>query len=140
MKISPVIRAIAIVSLFGTLVLSSCADIVESRTELLTNGPWKVQSLSNPDLDATTLAFYQAFLSLVEYEYFDDGTYTVTLADTSLGSPDAGTWAFNDDASMLTTDRGTADEEQYTIVDLTKESLTYSYDDSTGTTTIIWTH
>lgn len=135
MKFLPVTRVFAVLAICAVVILSSCGFSVESRTELLTEGTWKFQSFTNPDLDATDLAFTTAFLSLTEYDYSDDGTYVTTFADT-LFDPTTGTWELNDDATVITQDKGTDDEISADIIELTKETFSYSFTDSTGLNTL----
>lgn len=122
----------------SVLFLSSCQDMFESRTDLLTDGVWSFQSFQNPDLGSAEKALITAIFSLASWDYMADGTYSIAFADTAL-SADGGTWEFNDDASVLTHDKGTDDEALLNIVDLTESTLSYSYDDSTGTNTLILT-
>ena len=139
MKNSHVIRVTAILLLFGAGILSSCGVTVEGRTELLTDGTWKIESLTSPDADPAILAFSQALLSLAEYDYSTNGTYEIIFADTTFSS-DPGTWAFSDDAGILYLDRGTSEEQTLTINELTKDNLEYTATDSSGTYTFVWKH
>lgn len=137
MKFSPVNRVFAVLMLSAVVVLSSCGITVESRTELLTAGTWSFLSYTNPDADPVDVAFATAFLSLAQYDYSDNGTYTITFTDT-LFDPTTGTWEFSADATMITQDKGTDDEITADIVDLTKETFSFSYSDSTGLNTLTW--
>ncbi|MDP5172845.1 MAG: hypothetical protein NWR72_21580 [Bacteroidia bacterium] len=138
MKNSHVIRVTAILLLFGAGILSSCGVNVEFRTDLLTDGTWKIESLTSPDADPAILAFSKALLSLAEYDYSTNGTYEIIFADTSF-SADPGTWEFSD-VGLLYLDRGTDDEQTLTIHELTKDNLEYTTTDSSGTYTFVWKH
>lgn len=138
MKNSPIFRVGTALMIASVLFLSSCQDIFESRSELLTDGPWSFQSFQNPDMDPTERAFITAIFSLASWDYMDNGTYSITFSDTTFGADD-GTWEFNDDASVLTQDKGTSDEAVLNITDLSETTLSYTYDDSTGTNTLTWT-
>lgn len=138
MKNSPVMRVAGALMIASVLFLSSCQDIFESRTELLTEGPWSFQSFQNPDLDATERAFITAIFSLTTWDYMANGTYSISFADTTF-SADDGTWEFNDDASVITQDKGTDDEAMLNILELSETTLSYTFDDSTGTNTLTWT-
>lgn len=137
MNFSHVSRVSAVLMLFAVAILSSCGITVESRTELLTEGSWKFQSYTNPDADPAELAFATAILSLAEVDFSDNGTYTITFSDT-IFDPTTGTWEFSDDAMMFIQDKGTDDEISSDIIDLTKETFSYSFTDSSGFNTLTW--
>ncbi len=137
MNFSHVSRVSAVLMLFAVAILSSCGITVESRTELLTEGSWTFQSYTNPDADAAIVAFATAIFTGAEADFSDNGTYTITLADTAFDVT-TGTWEFSDDATMFIQDKGTDDESTSDIIDLTKETFSYSYSDSTGLNTLTW--
>lgn len=112
--------------------LSGCTTQLETRTTHLTSGTWQFQSLSNPDLDSDTRDFFNALLSLADFNYMEDGTYLLTFADSTLDNAN-GTWRFNNDATQLILDEGTDDETINTIIDLSEQLLVFSYMDSLGT-------
>lgn len=137
MNFSPVNRVFAVLMLSAVVVLSSCGITVESRTELLTEGPWTFQSYTNPDADAAIVAFAVAVFTGAEADFSESGSYTITFAD-SIFDPTTGTWEFSDDAEMFIQDKGTDDEITSDIIDLSKETFSFSYTDSTGLNTLTW--
>lgn len=137
MNFSPVNRVFAVLMLSAVAILSSCGITVESRTELLTEGSWTFESFTNPDADAIEVAFITAIFTGAEADFSDNGTYVITLAD-SLFDATTGTWEFNEDATMFIQDKGTDDEITSDIIDLTKETFSFSYSDSTGLNTLTW--
>lgn len=138
MNFSPVNRVFAVLMLSAVAILSSCGITVESRTELLTDGPWSFQSYTNPDAEPALVAFAVAIFTGAEADFSENGSYTITLADSSFDQT-TGTWEFSDDATMFIQDKGTDDEITADIIDLTKETFSFSYSDSTGLNTLTWT-
>lgn len=112
--------------------LSGCATQLETRTTFLTSGIWQFQSVENPALDQDTKDFYAALLGLADFQFLEDGTYEVVYEPNTFDDY-VGTWEFNDDATVLTLDAGTADETANTIVELTEQTLVFTFVDSTGT-------
>lgn len=137
MNFSHVSRVSAVLMLFAVAILSSCAITVESRTELLTEGSWTFQSFTNPDADALEVAFVTAIFTGAEADFSENGTYTIMFAD-SIFDATTGTWEFNEDATEFIQDKGTDDEITSDIIDLTKETFSFSYSDSTGLSTLTW--
>lgn len=137
MNFSSVNRVSAVLMLFAVAILSSCGITLESRTELLTAGPWTFQSFTNPDAEATQVAFIRAIFTGAEANFSEDGTYTITLAD-SLFDVTTGTWEFSEDATMFIQDKGTGEENTSDIIELTKETFSFAYSDTTGLNTLTW--
>ena len=127
------------VFLLTLLFSTGCADVLETRTDHLTNGAWKIQDVNNPGFDTETRDFYLALLGLIETSYLEDGTYDAIFPAGGFDDY-SGTWDFNEDASVLTIDKGTDDETVATIVDLSKEILVYTFSDSLGTTELSFAH
>ncbi len=117
-------------------ILSSCADILETRTEILTSGTWEFESISNPDFDSDTQELFEGILGLATWTYLADGTYEVEFEPNTFDDY-TGTWSFNDDASVLTIDEGN-DAEVFNILDLSDNMLRYTYVDSLGTSTVTY--
>ncbi|MEM9986882.1 MAG: hypothetical protein AAF804_17450 [Bacteroidota bacterium] len=123
--------------LIPIFMLSGCADILETRTEILTSGTWEFQSISNPDFDSDTQELYTGILSLATLTYLADGTYEVEFEPNTFEDY-TGTWSFNDDASVITIEAGTSDEEDFNVIDLSEGLFRYTYQDSLGTSTVTY--
>lgn len=120
-----------------TMLLGGCTQI--SNTELLTAEPWKLTDLTSTDADPTIVAITKAFLSLSEFDYMEDGTFTINFVDSTLTS-EGGTWNFTDDESKLVQQQTGEPAETYDIIVLDEDNLSYSWTDSTGTYTFSWGH
>ncbi len=111
----------------------------KSKTELLTEGKWKISAMTiDPAVDmgnGTLITdFYNNFLDECDRDdllnWNADGTYAHDEGETSCDSAsaggevyDEGTWSFNADQTLLTEINSDGDTSEITIVSITSTQL-----------------
>ncbi len=141
----------SLLALVGSM--GSCKK--ETNTDLLTDHPWVIKSMTispaieDPLTGSTITDFYNSlyyptcakddFLTFLE-----DGTSLADAGTTLCGGEDQvteGTWAFNSDETKITFDAGTEDELLYNIIELSGDTFKSSYTevDATDGTTYTFT-
>jgi len=116
---------------------TGCARL--TNTELLTSDTWKLTDLSSDDADPDILMFNEIFLSQADFDYFDDGTFSIAFSDTSI-TAEGGTWQFINDESQLVQQQNGLPADTLDILTLDEETLEYMYTDDTGTYTAVFGH
>ncbi len=110
-----------------------------TNTELLTSDTWQLTDLSSDDADPDILMFNEVFLSQADFDYFDDGTFSIAFSDTSV-TAEGGTWKFINDESQLAQQQNGLPADTLDILTLDEETLEYIYTDDTGTYTAVFGH
>jgi hypothetical protein len=106
---------------------SACnSESLRSRTKFLTEGTWSFDDIKRGGLDEDSRTTLLVLWGNLDYEFNEDGSFEVTLIDTT---ENVGEWLLNRDADKLTI---LADgvTETYRIIELTRESLVYAEIDS----------
>lgn len=93
-------------ALLITVAIVSCQDdeVTKSRTDLLTQHTWKIESGTPADHALVESAMDAA----IEYSFKKDGT--LTAIDSRVEEPIVGTWEFNSDETKIISDKGTDHE------------------------------
>lgn len=123
---------LAMAMMASVLILSSCGkddDPAKSKTVLLTQHTWKFSAVTSdfPGFDLFKEEFATDYES-DEFKFNEDKTYTYTnTADASANM--SGKWEFSSDETKLILDKGTDDEETYTVVKLDEGTLETSITD-----------
>ena len=108
------------------IAISSCSDddeIAFTKTQLLTQAPWKYSTISTGD--ATFDALFQLFFTGFTITFNTDGTTLVTFASDS----ETGTWEFTTNETKILLDKGTMDEQTFDIESLTAATLVFTFTD-----------
>jgi len=112
--------------------ISSCSDddeIALTKTQLLTQAPWKFSTISTGDATADVL--FQLLFTGFTLTFNTDGTTSVTFPSDPSGSGD-GTWEFTASETKILLDKGTIDEQTFDIESLTAAMLVVKLTDQDG--------
>ncbi len=120
-----IILAIALL-MFSTVSCNKDDDVVLTKTQLLTSSPWVFEGVDSGD--ASIDALFNIFLAGATFTFTASGTYVASFpSDTS--SNGNGTWEFNASETVITFDKGTADEDVWNILVLNANQLRFSFED-----------
>jgi len=84
-------------------------------TDYLSTSKWTMEEMTSDDLDDLSLALYEAFFEGYEITYKADGTYTLNLPLLGEFGSSEGVWELSSDQNVIFHEKGTEDEESYTI-------------------------
>lgn len=119
--------SISTIFLLALITITSCkkdknSDSSTDKKTLLTSHIWKYNDLSTASTDVNIQVYVglmKAFMINATVSFTTGGIYTeVTLGDTSTG-----TWEFNATETSIIIDKGTADENEIIISQLTSDVL-----------------
>ena len=129
-----------ILILLITIAISCEKEKDLSKTEILTQKPWKLTSWTvSPPLDYPDIGLISDFFALYSDCAKDDiwvlkstGSYTWEEGETkcNVSDPavyDMGTWTFNSDETVLTTSSNLSGLNSYDIVELTTSAMKLRY-------------
>ncbi len=111
------------------IAISSCSDddeIALTKTQLLTQAPWKYSTISTGD--ATFDVLFQVLFTGFTITFNTDGTTSVTFPSDPSGSAN-GTWEFTTNETKILLDKGTMDEQTFDIESLTAATIVFTFTD-----------
>jgi len=121
-----IILAIALL-MFSTVSCNKDDDVVLTKTQLLSSSPWVFEGVDSGD--ASIDALFNIFLAGATFTFTASGTYVASFpSDTS--NDGNGIWEFNASETVITFDKGTADEDIWNILVLNANQLRFSFEDS----------
>jgi len=107
--------------------ISSCSsddEIALTKTQLLTQAPWKFSTISTGDVTADAL--FQLVFTGFTITFNTDGTTSVSFpSEPSVN----GTWEFTTNETKILLDKGTMDEQTFDIQSLTAATLVFTFAD-----------
>lgn len=132
-----IILAIALL-MFSIVSCDKDDDVVLTNTQYLTSSPWIIEGVNSGD--ASVDAEFLSFLSNATFTFETAGTYIFTFLNDPTNNGD-GIWEFNAAETLVILDKGSTDQDDWTVMTLNSTQFKFSIvDSSAGAVEITFKH